>query len=57
MHKSWMQGHLGEYLHMEAPNIFESSVWNLIHVISLAPINSKVAPRFLENLWAPCLNY
>jgi len=57
VHKSWVQGYPGELLHMEAPKICESSVWNLLHVTLLAPINFEVAPRILENLWAPGLGY
>ena len=53
VHKFWVQGQPGELCHMEAPNICESSVWNLLPVTFLAPINSEVAPRFLENLCPP----
>jgi hypothetical protein len=39
-----------------APNIFTSSVWNLLHVVRLMPEFWDGPSRFLENLWALTFN-
>jgi hypothetical protein len=37
-------------------NIYGTSVWDLLHVSLLAPRNSEVAARLLENLCTPGIN-
>jgi hypothetical protein len=42
--------------HTVGPNIFGSSVWNLLHVTLMAAGIFDVAAKFLENLWTTDLN-
>jgi hypothetical protein len=50
MHKSLAPSDHGDYINTVAPNIFESSVWNLLHVTLFLG-----GSGFLKNLYTPYL--